>query len=185
MKSGKVSDTVLRRSVLAEVQKVNQGTSAPLVGGGAGALPLYHASGGIARAGQDGRREAVDIPVQERETGTSRVFSAMQTVCGEGAATAYLAAVRAANSLAAKAVRPQYASAALTVPETMDERELRRMYARCCDYLQRKQIKITGGIRQSARRYRSRWWRFICQELCRREQQAARTGRRTIPGLMW
>lgn len=148
MKSGKVSDTVLRRSVLTEVQKVNQGTGMPLVGGGAGALPLYHASGGIARAGQDDGRAAVDMPVmpvQEQEKGASGVFSAMQTVCGEGAATAYLAAVRAANSLAAKAARPQYASAALTVPETMDERELRRMYAQCCDYLQRKQIKITGG----------------------------------------
>ncbi len=148
MKSGKVSDTVLRRSVLAEVQKVNQGTGIPLVGGGAGALPLYHAAGGLARAGQDDGRAAADMPVmpvQEQEKGASGVFSAMQTVCGEGAATAYLAAVRAANSLAAKAARPQYASAALTVPETMDERELRRMYAQCCDYLQRKQIKITSG----------------------------------------
>jgi len=145
MKSGKVSDTVLRRSVLAEVQKVNQGPGVPLVGGGAGALPLYHAAGGIARAGQDSGRKAADIPAQKQETGASEVFSAMQTVCGEGTATAYLAAVRAANSLAAKAARPQYVSVALTVPETMDERELRRMYAQCGAYLQRQQIRITGG----------------------------------------
>lgn len=145
MKSGKVSDTVLRRSVLVEVQKVNQGTDVPLVGGGAGALPLYHASGGLARAGQNDGRMIADIPVQDQEPGTFGVYSAMQTVCGEGTATAYLAAVRAANSLAAKAAKPQYVSVALTVPETMDERELRRMYAKCGDYLLRQQIRIVGG----------------------------------------
>ena len=52
MKSGKVSDTALRRSVLKEVQKVNQGTLSPTVGGGAGVVPNCHVSGGISRAGE-------------------------------------------------------------------------------------------------------------------------------------
>ncbi|MGN1085215.1 MAG: AIR synthase-related protein [Lachnospiraceae bacterium] len=140
MKSGKVSDTVLRRSVLKEVQKVNEGSNLPLVGGGAGVFPLYHATGGLARAGEpeagagSGRTEPEDA-----------VFGAMQTVCGEGLATAYLAAVRAANSLAAKAARPQYAAAAITVPETTEESDLRRMHERYCEYLLRNNIRITGG----------------------------------------
>lgn len=127
MKSGKVSDTTLRRSILKEVQKVNQGTLSPCVG--AGAFPLYHVSGGLARAGVT----------------TAELFGAMQTVSGEGLFTAYLAAVRAANSLAAKAATPQYASVAITVPESLDERDLRRMHERYCDYLQKYNIKIVGG----------------------------------------
>lgn len=114
MKSGKVSDTVLRRSILKEVQKVNQGSLSPQVGGGAGeAMPEF--------------------------------FGAMQTVSGEGLATAYLAAVRAANSLAAKGATPQYASVAITVPESMDERDLRKMHERYCEYLRQHNIKIVGG----------------------------------------
>ncbi|MBQ9768459.1 MAG: hypothetical protein IJW37_10190 [Lachnospiraceae bacterium] len=130
MKSGKVSDTTLRRSILKEVQKVNQGTDLPQVGGGAGMFPLYHVSGGLARAGQ------IEMP---------EVFSAMQTVSGERGLTAYLAAVRAANSLAAKAAIPQYASIAITVPESMDERDLRKMHERYCVYLEQHNIKIVGG----------------------------------------
>ena len=120
MKSGKVSDTTLRRSILKEVQKVNQGTLSPMVGGGAGVVPNCHVSGGLARA-------------------------SMQTVSGEGLLTAYLAAVRAANSLAAKGATPQSASIAITVPESMDERDLRKMHERYCDYLQRHNIKVVGG----------------------------------------
>ena len=127
MKSGKVSDTTLRRSILKEVQKVNQGTLSPTVGGGAGVVPNCHVSGGLARAGE------------------AAVFSAMQTVSGEGLATAYLAAVRAANSLAAKGAIPQSASIAITVPESMDERDLRKMHERYCEYLQKHNIKIVGG----------------------------------------
>jgi len=127
MKSGKVSDTALRRSILKEVQKVNQGTLSPMVGGGAGVVPNCHVSGGLSRAGE------------------AEVFSAMQTVSGEGLATAYLAAVRTANSLAAKGAIPQSATIALTVPESMDERELRKMHERYCDYLQKHNIKIVGG----------------------------------------
>ena len=96
MKSGKVSDTTLRRSILKEVQKVNQRTLSPMVGGGAGSISVGSVSGGLARA-------------------------SMQTVCGEGLLTAYLAAVRAANSLAAKGAIPQSASIAITVPESMDD----------------------------------------------------------------
>ena len=128
MKSGKVSDTALRRSILKEVQKVNQGTLSPMVGGGAGVVPNCHVSGGLSRAGEE-----------------TAVFSAMQTVAGEGLLTAYLAAVRAANSLAAKGAIPQSASIAITVPESMDERDLRRMHERYCDYLQEHNIKIVGG----------------------------------------
>ena len=120
MKSGKVSDTALRRSILKEVQKVNQGTLSPTVGGGAGSIPMGSVSGGLARA-------------------------SMQTVFGEGLATAYLAAVRAANSLVAKGATPQVASVAITVPESMDERDLRKMHERYCEYLQKHNIKIVGG----------------------------------------
>lgn len=127
MKSGKVSDTALRRSILKEVQKVNQGTLSLMVGGGAGVVPNCHVSGGLSRAG-----EVV-------------MYSAMQTVAGEGLATAYLAAVRAANSLAAKGATPQSASIAITVPESMDERDLRKMHERYCDYLRQHKIKIVGG----------------------------------------
>ncbi len=134
MKSGKVSDTALRRSILKEVQKVNQGTLSPMVGGGAGVVPNCHVSGGLARAG-----EKVG---DERQT---VLFSAMQTVSGEGLLTAYLAAVRAVNSLAAKGATPQYASVAITVPEDMDERDLRKMHERYCAYLQQHNIKIVGG----------------------------------------
>ncbi len=128
MKSGKVSDTALRRSILKEVQKVNQGPLSPTVGSGAGVVPNCHVSGGLSRAGED-----------------TAVFSAMQTVSGEGLATAYLAAVRTANSLAAKGAIPQYASVAITVPESMDERDLRKMHERYCEYLQKHNIKIVGG----------------------------------------
>lgn len=120
MKSGKVSDTTLRRSILKEVQKVNKGTLSPTVGSGAGSIPTGSVSGGLARA-------------------------SMQTVSGEGLATAYLAAVRAANSLAAKGATPQLASIAITVPESMDERDLRKMHECYCDYLQKHNIKIVGG----------------------------------------
>jgi len=120
MKSGKVSDTALRRSILKEVQKVNQGTLSPKVGGGAGVVTNCCASGGLARA-------------------------SMQTASGEGLATAYLAAVRAANSLAAKGATPCAASVAITVPESMDEREMRKMHERYCAYLQKHNIKIVGG----------------------------------------
>jgi len=128
MKSGKVSDTVLRRSILKEVQKVNKGTLSPMVGGGAGSIPIGSVSGGLARAGED-----------------RTAFSAMQTVSGEGLLTAYLAAVRAANSLAAKGATPQAVSIAITVPESMDERDLRKMHERYCGYLQKHDIKIVGG----------------------------------------
>ncbi len=134
MKSGKVSDTALRRSILKEVQKVNQGTLSPMVGGGAGVVPNCHVSGGLSRAGQ----------VSDDEM-PAAVYSAMQTVTGEGLLTAYLAAVRAANSLAAKGAIPQAASIAITVPESMDERDLRRMHERYCEYLQKHNIKIVGG----------------------------------------
>ncbi|MCH5272293.1 MAG: hypothetical protein J1E35_01340 [Lachnospiraceae bacterium] len=134
MKSGKVSDTVLRRSVLQEVQKVNQGTGIPRVGSGAGLLLLSGADGGLARAGQETEELRYGIAV-----------SAMQTVCAEGLATAYLAAVRAVNSLAAKAARPEYALAAVTVPETMEESLLRKMYERYGVYLRKQKIKIAGG----------------------------------------
>ena len=131
MKTGKVSDTALRRSILKEVQKVNQGIDLPQVGGGAGSFPLYHVSGGLSRAG--------------KETEAAEVYGSMQTVSGEGLSTAYLAAVRAANSLAAKAATPQYASVAITVPESMDERNLRKMHERYCEYLEQHNIKIVGG----------------------------------------
>jgi len=139
MKSGKVSDTTLRRSILKEVQKVNQETLSPTVGGGAGVVPNCHVSGGLARAGTD-----VSM-VQGCAGRMSERFSAMQTVSGEGLATAYLAAVRAANSLAAKGAIPQNASVAITVPESMDERDLRKMHERYCEYLQKHNIKIVGG----------------------------------------
>lgn len=115
MKSGKVSDTVLGRSVLKEVQKVNQSVQCPCVGGGAAVLP-----GGA-------------------------LCSATQTVIGEGLDTAYLAAVRAANSLAAGAAKPAFANVAITVPEELDERELRRMMERACVYLKEQRIEILGG----------------------------------------
>ncbi len=134
MKSGKVSDTALKRSILKEVQKVNQGTLSPMVGGGAGTFPNCHVSGGLARAG-------VKAEVEPQMA----LFSAMQTVFGEGLLTAYLAAVRAANSLAAKGAVPQNASIAITVPESMDERDLRKMHERYCEYLQKHNIKIVGG----------------------------------------
>ena len=127
MKSGKVSDTTLRRSILKEVQKVNQGTLSPMVGGGAGSILMGSVSGGLARAGE------------------AAMFSAMQTVTGEGLLAAYLAAVRAANSLAAKGAVPQSASIAITVPESMDERDLRKMHERYCEYLQQHNIKVVGG----------------------------------------
>ena len=128
MKSGKVSDTALRRSILKEVQKVNQGTLSPTVGGGAGVVPNCSVSGGLARAGMQ-----------------TAMYSGMQTVSGEGLATAYLAAVRAANSLAAKGATPQAVSIAITVPESMDERDLRKMHERYCEYLQKHNIKIVSG----------------------------------------
>ena len=134
MKSGKVSDTTLRRSILKEVQKVNQGTLSPTVGSGAGVVTNCCVSGGLARAGE--------VAGDEMQPA---VFSAMQTVSGEGLLTAYLAAVRTANSLAAKGAIPQAASIAITVPESMDERDLRRMHERYCDYLQRHNIKVVGG----------------------------------------
>lgn len=134
MKSGKVSDTALRRSILKEVQKVNQETLSPTVGGGAGAVPNCHVSGGLSRAGKASGDEM-----------QTAVYSAMQTVAGEGLLTAYLAAVRGANSLAAKGVTPQAASIAITVPESMDERDLRKMHERYCDYLRKHNIKIVGG----------------------------------------
>lgn len=134
MKSGKVSDTALRRSILKEVQKVNQGTLSPMVGGGAGVVPNCHVFGGLSRAGE----KTGDEP-------QAAVFSAMQTVSGEGLATAYLAAVRAANSLAAKGAIPQSASISITMPESMDERDLRKMHERYCEYLQKHNIKIVGG----------------------------------------
>ena len=134
MKSGKVSDTALRRSILKEVQKVNQGTLSPMVGGGAGVVPNCHVSGGFSRADE----KTGDEP-------QAAVFSAMQTVSGEGLATAYLAAVRAANSLAAKGAIPQSATIAITVPESMDERDLRKMHERYCEYLQKHNIKVVGG----------------------------------------
>ena len=134
MKSGKVSDTALRRSILKEVQKVNQETLSPTVGGGAGAVPNCHVSGGLSRAGK--------ASGDEMQTAG---YSAMQTVAGEGLLTAYLAAVRGANSLAAKGVTPQAASIAITVPESMDERDLRKMHERYCDYLRKHNIKIVGG----------------------------------------
>ena len=134
MKSGKVSDTALRRSILKEVQKVNQGTLSPMVGGGAGVVPNCRVSGGLSRAGE----KTGDEP-------QAAVFSAIQTVSGEGLANAYLAAVRAANSLAAKGAIPQSASIAITVPESMDERDLRKMHERYCEYLQKHNIKIVGG----------------------------------------
>jgi len=134
MKSGKVSDTALRRSILKEVQKVNQGTFSPTVGGGAGIVPNCSVSGGLARAGE----KTGDEP-------QTAMFSAMQTVSGEGLSTAYLAAVRAANSLAAKGATPQSASIAITVPESMDERDLRKMHERYCVYLQKHNIKVVGG----------------------------------------
>ena len=140
MKSGKVSDTALRRSILKEVQKVNQGTLSPEIGGGAGIVPDCHVSGGLARAGEES-----GCPVKAESKMQVAVFSAMQTVSGEGLLTAYLAAVRAANSLAAKGAVPQYASIAITVPESMDEREMRKMHERYCDYLQKHTIKIVGG----------------------------------------
>ncbi len=140
MKSGKVSDTALRRSILKEVQKVNQGTLSPNVGGGAGVVPNCHVSGGLSRAG-----EASECRVVTGSKMQAAVFSAMQTVSGEGLLTAYLAAVRAANSLAAKGATPCAASIAITIPESMDERELRKMHERYCDYLQKHNIKIVGG----------------------------------------
>ncbi len=140
MKSGKVSDTALRRSVLKEVQKVNQGTLSPTVGSGAGVVPNCHVSGGLSRAG-----EAAGALAQTGDEMSAAVFSAMQTVSGEGLLTAYLAAVRAANSLAATGAIPQSASIAITVPESMDERDLRKMHERYCEYLQKHNIKIVGG----------------------------------------
>ena len=134
MKSGKVSDTALRRSILKEVQKVNQGTLSPTVGSGAGVVTNCCVSGGLARAGE--------VAGDEMQPA---VFGAMQTVSGEGLLTAYLAAVRAANSLAAKGATPQSASIAITVPESMDERDLRKMHERYCDYLQKHNIKVVGG----------------------------------------
>ena len=140
MKSGKVSDTALRRSILKEVQKVNQGTLSPMVGGGAGVVPNCHVSGGLSRAG-----EATGTWAQTGDEMSAAVYSAMQTVSGEGLATAYLAAVRVVNSLAAKGAIPQSASIAITVPESMDERDLRKMHERYCGYLQKHNIKIVGG----------------------------------------
>lgn len=142
MKSGKVSDTVLRRSILKEVQKVNQGTKLPLVGGGAGAFSLYHVAGGVARAGED---DVTEKQTQESSRSMPELYSAMQTVAGEGLATAYLAVVRAANSLAAKGAVPQYASVAITVPESMEEQELRKLHERYCAYLEQHSIRIVGG----------------------------------------
>ena len=144
MKSGKVSDTTLRRSILKEVQKVNKGTLSPMVGGGAGVVPNCHVSGGLARAGRMATVSGDDA-LQNDSRPVAELFSAMQTVAGEGLLTAYLAAIRAANSLAAKGAIPQAASIAITVPESMDERDLRKMHERYCDYLRQHKIKIVGG----------------------------------------
>lgn len=148
MKSGKVSDTALRRSILMEVQKVNQGTLSPLVGGGAGVVPSCDVSGGLARAGEQNGAEVLEASEHLKQNGGvagTEFYSAMQTVSGEGLLTAYLAAVRAANSLAAKGAAPKSASVAITVPESMEERDLRKMHERYCEYLQKHNIKIVGG----------------------------------------
>ena len=103
-------------------------------------VPNCHVSGGISRAG-----EATGARAQTGDEKSATVFSAMQTISGEGLLTAYLAAVRAANSLVAKGAIPQSASIAITVPESMDERDLRKMHERYCNYLQKHNIKIVGG----------------------------------------
>ena len=145
MKSGKVSDTVLRRSILKEVQKVNQGSLSPVVGSGAGVIPDCYVSGEPERADAENQTGLPGPKEKAANDAVTKFYSAMQTVSGEGLATAYLTAVRAANSLAAKGAAPQYASVAITVPESMDERDLRKMHECYCEYLQKHNIKIAGG----------------------------------------
>jgi len=122
MKSGKISDTALGRSILKEVQKVNPEGFCPRVGAGAAV-----------------------VANEPDATKADAMVSAMQTVIGEGLNTAYLAAVRCANSLAAKGARPTQASLAITIPAEMDERDLRRMQERFCAYMKSMEVTILGG----------------------------------------
>ena len=115
MKSGKVSDTVLNRSVLSEVAETVPEALCPRVGGGA-AQGFY-----------------------------GDLVSAVQTVTDEGVLTAYLAAVKAVNSLAAAQATPKFADLAITVPEDLDERDLRKMTERACTYLAKQSVAVTGG----------------------------------------
>lgn len=132
MKDGKVSDTVLRRSILKNVYEVNNGKNAPKVGGGAATMMLCReasADGGLSRA--------TKLP--------SELIVSTQTVVGEGMLTSYLAAVRGELSLAAKRARAESVSFAITVPNSMEERDLRQMQELCGEHLKKNGIQILGG----------------------------------------
>lgn len=127
MRTGKISESVLKRSVLRQIKNNRKEV---IKGAGIGedcAFLSWEYSG-----------------MEERE-GRSVIATAIETVALPVKNAAYLAIMAAANNLAASGAAPVAVSLSLTLPEGAEEpylKELMRQAENCCRALD---IQITGG----------------------------------------
>lgn len=127
MRTGKISESILKRSVLREIKNHE---NAVVKGAG---------------VGEDCAFLSWENPASGKEAGSNRVAISTQTVTLPIANAAFLAVMAAANNLAASGAVPSAVTLSLTLPEEAEEtllKEIMRQAESCC---QRLKIQIAGG----------------------------------------
>ncbi len=126
MRTGKISESVLKRSVLREIKSNREGL---IKGAEVGADCAF--------------LSWKDAPFQA--AGEELIAFSTQTVTLPVENAAYLAVMAAANNLAAEGAKPRAVTLALTFPKDAEEELLKnamKQAQRCCDGLQ---LQIAGG----------------------------------------
>lgn len=137
MKTGKISESILKRSVLRQIKTHNEKV---VKGAGVGEDCAFLSWG-----------NAEDISLSCTEKTEKEVAVSTQTVTLPAADSAYLAVMAAANNLWAAGAVPAAVTLAVTLPEEAGEellKELMGQAQRCCEQLQ---MQIAGGHTEVSR----------------------------------
>lgn len=127
MKTGKISETILRRSVLRQIEKNH---SEVLKGAG---------------IGLDCAFLSWEKGVFCEEIDSSVTAISTQTITLGVSDAAFLAVMAAANNLAAEGAVPKAVTLAVTLPEAAEESQLRAFMSQALDCCRKLDMQIAGG----------------------------------------
>ena len=118
MKTGKISEPILKRSVLKKISYKDKSVL------------------GRAAVGYDAAVVALD---------DYKLVTSTETVVAKRDLHMNRAFIKAVNNLAAMGVRPKYAQISVVLPEGMREIKLKMLMDEMCEFARLRQISITGG----------------------------------------
>ena len=118
MKTGKISEPILKRSVLKKISYKDKSVL------------------GRAAVGYDAAVVALD---------DYKLVTSTETVVAKRDLHMNRAFIKAVNNLAAMGVRPKYAQISVVLPEGMREIKLKMLMDEMCEFARVRQISITGG----------------------------------------